>query len=126
RVFDRVIAPICPYLVHSPCFSRARTQAVEVAAHVQCPVYDLPALVRMCSYAVAASPSASSEAAPASLADQAADYFERFLAQQVEQSSIARAIGLTADVRFLLTGIPDGAWLCRFVGGRVTRVLRSD
>jgi hypothetical protein len=124
RAFDRLVDPICPYLRQSPRFTRTRAAEVESLAGIQCPAFDRPALIRLCAFAVKAPHDGDIDPAAGALAEQAAEYFERFLPLQVKQSALGRAIALTADVRFTLTDIPDGAWLCRFKGGLLTSVLR--
>ena len=123
RLFDRAIEPIKPYLEGSTRFARDRTSAVERTTGVICPTYDMPALMRICEFAVHDAP--ATLPIPDSTAAGAAEYFEQFLPRFVAQSTVAKLISLSANVRFALTGIADGHWLCSFDSGRLVRVLRS-
>lgn len=125
RAFDRIIEPICPYFAYSPEFSRHQAAAIERRFGIRCPHYDLSALERLCRFAVEPTQRTSNEAPP-KLDAQAAHYFERFLPESIEQSEVAKRIALTATVRFTLTDIPNGAWLCRFERGRLAQVQRSS
>jgi predicted lipid carrier protein YhbT len=124
RIFDRMIEPIAPYFSHTPRFSRRRAASVEAREGIACPRYDLPALVRLCACA-RSHPRRAADAPRRPLAALAAEYFERFLPRFVPQSSVARLGALTANVRFVLTDVADGHWLCRFDAGRLAQVERS-
>jgi len=52
-------------------------------------------------------------------------YFEEFLPWAVPQSAVAAMKALTTIVRFVLEGLHDGEWVCRFDQGRLMEVHRG-
>ncbi|MBX3395573.1 MAG: SDR family oxidoreductase [Phycisphaerae bacterium] len=52
-------------------------------------------------------------------------YFEQFMASRLPTSSISRISGFTAIVRYIIDGIEDGEWVCRFQAGRMVELRRG-
>ncbi|MCA9310193.1 MAG: SDR family oxidoreductase [Phycisphaerales bacterium] len=130
RSFNNAIRVIRPYLTDAVTFRRANVAAVEDRFARTCPRWDGDAFRRLIDFAAAArfgrSP-ARDAVAPAPLAEAhpCAVYFEQYLPHRVADSRIARLAALTTTVRFAITGVPDGEWVCRFDAGQLVEVRRG-
>ena len=126
RVFDRLASTVEPYILDTPQFDRRHAEAVEQVAGIACPAFDHESLLRLCRFATSnrwrsdRPPEAQSE-----VESDPAEYFDHFLPENILRSRVAEMNSLCATVRFVLTDMPDGQWVCRFDRGRLAQVHRG-
>lgn len=127
RVFDRLASTVEPYIFDTPNFDRRCAQAVERRAAITCPDFDHAALLRLCEFATSNAWRCERSAVeqPTASGDPV-EYFDRFLPENIGRSRVAEMHSLCATVRFVLTDMTDGQWVCRFEHGRLAQVHRGS
>lgn len=124
RVFHAAQAPIRPYLINPPRFDRRNTSEAERTLGIRCPVWTPDRFDRLLTYATETRwrKRVSQECATQ---DDVASYFERYLPSRLGRRSLPGGDGVNTLVRFIVRGVPQGQWLCRFRDGRLASVVRG-
>ncbi len=125
--FDEAMQPLLPYLDHQPAFLRHEADRLERAAGLACPRYSVGELAEMFRAADRMSWGKRPKPRPVSRDELALynRYFFEYLPAHLVRSQVARMTALTCTVRFRLLDIMGGDWVCRFVGGALSRVERD-
>ncbi|MEP0841428.1 MAG: SDR family oxidoreductase [Phycisphaerae bacterium] len=123
RRFYEISRPIEHYFLDTPTFLRDQTATVEAQTGIGCPAFDLAAIERLLAYAQSAQ--WGRRRRPPGMTPGCALYFEAFLPAHVGRSQVARMTALSAVMRFIIEDEPDGEWVCRFDGGRLSTVHRG-
>lgn len=125
--FEQVAGSLRPYLDHQPRFLRHHSDQLEHSAGLACPRYCDDELVTMFTsadrdgwgrHANVTQPSRE----PMEAYDQ---YFFRFLPDRLKVSRVAHATAVSCTMRFVLTDLLGGDWLCHFVRGQLSQSTRT-
>lgn len=139
KLFYEVSRPIEHYFMDTPEFERGLAEGLERSAGLNCPAYDIGDLRRLFTYADSgqrgrgkadiASDAGVAKGVGGAVHDDAPlydAYFMSFLPDRVNRSKIAQATGFSVTMRFVIEDVPNGHWVCRFEGGRLTDVHRGE
>lgn len=133
RVFYESTRQLRRYLAHHPRFDRTNAAALQAASGATCHPLDAPKLRVLIGYAQKANwgrrqRDEAAAVAPVRVApDDAAvaRYFEDYLPHRVARSRVAEMTALTAMMRFVISDVHEGQWVCRFERGRLVCVRRT-
>lgn len=128
RVFYESTHQLRRYLAHHPRFDRTQAAALQKASGADCPPLDTARLRGLIDYAQSVNWGRRLQARPVKprVTDEPiARYFERYLPQRVALSKVAQMTALTTAMRFVISDLSDGHWVCCFEQGKLVRVVRT-
>ena len=126
RIFEHISRPIAHYIVDTPHFDRTNVRRAESHLGLRCPTYDTEALQRLVRHAQRVNWGRNSTRISPPDDAAYAQFFERFLPENIRRSRIAKAAAVDASIRFVIGDDPQDNWLCRFDQGHLVQVARAQ
>ncbi|HRX86019.1 MAG TPA: SDR family oxidoreductase [Phycisphaerae bacterium] len=124
QMFTSAMGAVAAYVLESPRFDRAQTD--RLVRRRPAP-WNAARLARLIAFGQKSGWRINHRSAATDAdGDGCAAYFERFLPEHIADSRMASLAGLDLDVRYVIEGVADGDWLCRFRGGRLHDVGRTQ
>jgi nucleoside-diphosphate-sugar epimerase len=126
RQFLQAQGPIRAYLVNPPRFDRANADALDAERGARCPAWTEASLHRLFAFATESRWGRSLIRMRTTSDTPCRLYFEHYLPSVLGSRALPGGESVDASVRFVVRDIPDGAWLCVFVRGRLASVSRTS